>query len=207
MRRVGIVLGWISAAVTAWAFVIPWAYIDMREPSAVRQVRGIVQDQQLMGGLMKRVGRVTAEVRRGAETVTGDLPSLKDIPTQVSGIQIPQLANQQNAQVAMALVELFTNKRQDIGLQSYAVYAVPGLALLGALLLTVLAAGLIVPLIVALLSLAIAGVGFWKLLTTNTSTLFIAITIGPGLWLSLWAYVGVALAALVVALTGRRKPA
>jgi hypothetical protein len=50
----------------------------------------------------------------------------------------------------------------------------------------------------------IAGLGFWKLLTTNTQALFIAITIGPGLWLSLWGYVGLALAAAALSVV---KPA
>ena len=204
MRRIGVVLGWVSASVTVLAFFLPWAHIDLREPSAVKQFRGAIPEPDLVSGLMKKVGRVTMEVRRGTETITGDLPSLKDIPKQVSGVQIPQMANQKNAKVAMALVELLTNTRHDVGAQSYAVYLVPGLALLGALFVTVLAGSPVVPIGVALLSLTIAGTGFWKLLTTNTSTLFIAVTIGSGLWLSLWSYVGLALAALLV-VVGARK--
>ena len=197
MRRIGLWLGWVSGSLTVLAFFLPWAHIDVREPGAMKQLRSAIQEQDLVDGLMKKVGRVTVEVRRGTETITGDLPSLKDMPRQVSGVQIPQMANQKNAKVAMALVEMLTNKRQDTGMKSYAVYLVPGLTLLGALLLTILAGSAIVSIGVALLSLAIAGIGFWKLLTTNTRTLFIAITIGPGLWLSLWSYVGLALAALL----------
>ena len=52
----------------------------------------------------------------------------------------------------------------------------------------------------AVLCAAVAGVGFWKLLTTNTTALFIAITIGPGLWLSLWGYVAIAAAGLLKSL-------
>lgn len=186
---------WASAILAVVAFFLPWAHIDVSEPELVHQVRRTVQEQGLMDTLSKKIGRVAVTVRRGAETFTGELPSLSDLPRQVSGIQIPQLANQQHSQVVIALVELFTNTRQHIGLKSYAVYLVPGLACLAALLLTLFRPRPVTMAVVGLVCAAIAGVGFWKLLTTNTRTLFVAITIGRGLWLSLWAYVGLAAAA------------
>ena len=197
-------LVWMSAAAAVYGFFQPWAIVDVREPDALKRLRDATPLQGTVGGLAHDLRRVAVKIRRGTETITGDLPSLKDIPKQVSGVQIPQMANQKNAKVAMALVELLTNTRHDVGAQSYAVYLVPGLALLGALFVTILAGSPVVPIGVALLSLTIAGTGFWKLLTTNTSTLFIAVTIGPGLWLSLWSYVGLALAALLV-VVGARK--
>lgn len=197
-------LTWVSVAVVLRAFFLPWATIDLEEPGLVQQARETLEGHGLLEGLTKRIGTVAVEIRRGAETVTGELPSLSDIPRQVSGAQIPQLANQDNAQVAIALLELLANERQHIGAKSYAVYLVPSLALLCGLLLTVLGGTAAVALGVAGLCAGIAGVGFWKLLTTNTQTLFIAITIGPGLWLSLWAYVGLAVSALLFAAKGRR---
>ena len=196
-------LAWVSVAVVLRAFFLPWAMIDLREPSLVRQVRETVEGQGLLESLVQRVGKVTAEIRRGAETVTGEL-SLSDIPHEVSGVQIPQMANQENAQVALALMELLTNTRQHIGAKSYAVYLLPGLAVLCGVLLTVLGRVRAALLGIAALCALVAGVGFWKLLTTNTSTLFIAITIGPGLWLSLWGYVGLSAAALGAAVATRR---
>lgn len=200
-------LTWVSVAVVLRAFFLPWAMIDLREPSLVRQVRETVEGQGLLDGLAQRIGTVTAEIRRGADTVTGEL-NLSDIPHEVSGAQIPQMANQENAQVAMALAELLTNARQHLGANSYAVYLMPGLALLCGALLTCLGGAAAVALGVAGLCAGIASVGFWKLLTTNTDTLFIAITIGPGLWQSLWGYAGLAAAALLSlawAARGRRS--
>ena len=83
-------------------------------------------------------------------------------------------------------------------------YLVPGIALVCGVLLTLLgrapvAAG------IALVCGAVAGVGFWTLLTTNTSTLFVAITIGQGLWLSLWGYVGLALSGALSLLIRPRR--
>jgi len=198
MRSAGLVFAWVCVAATAVGFVMPWARIDLHEPSVVRQLRDATPVSNTLGGLTKDLGRITAKIRRGAETITGELPSLSDIPKEVSGIQIPQMANQKNAQTAIALMELLTNERQQIGLKSYAVYLLPGIALLCALLLTVLGRLPAVPWVVAGLCVLIAGVGCWKLLTTNLSSLMIAITIGPGLWLSLWAYAGLAAAAALI---------
>ena len=195
MRRLVVVLAWLSVSATIIAFFLPWASIDLREPELIHQVRETAQEQGLLGGLAKKLGRVTVEIRRGAETITGDLPTLSDIPRQVSGVQIPRMANQPNAKVALALIERLTNQHQHVGFKSYAVYLVPGIALLCGVLLTCLGSVVAVAGGIAIICLGIAGVGFWNLLTTNTETLFVAITIGPGLWISLWAYVGLALAA------------
>ena len=203
MRRIALVLVWASVAATVAGFFLPWAEIEVREPGLVKQVRGGVPGQRLMGGLTKKVGKVAVEVRRGTEKVTGELPSLGDIPSRVSGVQIPQMANQPNAKVAMALLELFTKERQHIGAKSYAVYLLPGLALLCGLLATFLGQVTAVAIGVAALCFVVAGAGFWKLLTTNTQALFVAITIGPGLWLSLWAYVGLAAGAACSAILRR----
>jgi len=185
----------MSVGAAVIGFVLPWARIDLREPTLVKQVRGSLPASDTLSGLTKDLGRITATIRRGAQTITGDLPTLTDIPKEVSGIQIPRLANQKNAQTAIALMEVFTGKQEHIGLKSYAVYLLPGIALLCGLLLTFLGRQRLVPWSVAGLCAVIAAAGFWKLLTTNTQALMVAITIGPGLWLSLWAYVGLAVTA------------
>ena len=205
MRRVGVLLAWLGVSATVIGFFLPWARIDLREPGLARQLHQTLQEQGVVDKLMQKLGRVAVTVRRGTETITGDLPTLADIPKQVSGFRIPQMANAQHAQVAMALFELLTQKRQSIGVKSYAVYLLPGLALLCGVLLTVLGNRAPVALGLSLLCAAVAGAGFWKLLTTNTKTLFIAITIGEGLWLSLWGYVGLALSGLLCGVLPRKR--
>ncbi len=209
MRVVLTALVWVSVAGTVVGFCWPWAMIDVREPTLVKQLRETTPLSDTIGGFTKDLGRIAVNIRRGAETIAGDLPTLSDIPKQVSGAQIPQMANQQNAQVAIALLELLSRTRQQIGLKSYAVYLVPGIAILCGVLLTFLGGRLVVAIGISLLCAGIAGVGFWKLLTTNTQALFVAITIGRGLWLSLWGYVGLAVAAglYVVSSALRRKRA
>ena len=56
---------------------------------------------------------------------------LSRFPKTISGIQIPRIANARASKSALDLVERVTGKPQPhIGLQSYLVYLVPGLALL-----------------------------------------------------------------------------
>ena len=207
LRSAVLVLTWACVAVAGVAFFLPWASIDVTAPGALARLRETAPLRGSVGGLTKELGRVVVKIRRGAETITGDLPTLADIPKQVSGAQIPGLANQQHAQVAIALFELMTSSRQQIGLKSYAVYLVPGIALLCGLLLTFIGSRLSIALGVAMFCAVVAGVGFWKLLTVDTRALFIAITIGPGLWLSLWAYVGLGATAGLQALIGGRRGA
>ena len=206
MKHAVLVCAWLSVGATVVGFFLPWARIDVREPAIAKQLKGAVRLGETVGELTKGLGRVTVKIRRGTETVTGDLPSLADIPKQVSGVQIPQMANQERAQVAMALIELFTQTRQHLGAKSYAVYLVPGIALLCGLLLSCLNGRLAVTASVAGCCAAIAGLGFWKLLTTSTQSLFVAITIGEGLWLSLWGYVGLVIAATGLSLRQWRRP-
>ena len=199
-------LAWIMVAVAVAGFFLPWAKIDAREPSLVKQMRQMVPLQDTVSGLTKDLSHIAVKVRRGTEVITGRLPSLSDLPRHVSGFQIPQVANQEQAKVALALFELVTNERRDLGIKSYAVYAVPGIALLCAVLLTIIARPIAIALTSALLCAALAGIGFWKLLTVHPDSLFVAITIGPGLWLSIWAYVGLVIASSLDALRRSRRP-
>ena len=200
---VGLAAASMIAAVVG--FYLPWARIDLREPDVIQQLRETTPLGGALDTLKQKVGRITVTVKRGAETLTGDLPGLADIPKTVSGAAIPRMVDQEQAKVAVALLELLTNTRQHVGLKSYAVYLVPGLALLcGALVLLLRRHQPRLLWVVAAMCAAVALLGWWKLTTTNVRNLFIAITIGPGLWLSLGAYAGLAVAAGLTGLAGWR---
>lgn len=185
-------LVWASVTTAVVGFFLPWARLRLREP--------------LIGGA-RRLERITVTVRQGDRTISGALPSLEEIPTRVSGWQIPRLANQPHAQLALALLELATNTHQHIGLKSYAVYLVPGMALLCGLLLTAWGHRMGVAVGTALWCAGMAAVGFWKLSTLTARSPVAAIVIGHGLWMSVWAYVGLAVIAGLLGLLGRRANA
>ena len=182
MQRLLLGLVWGSVMATWVGFVLPWARLTLRQHDALRAAA-------------HELGRVTVTIHRGEEAITSDLSSLTDIPTQVSGLQIPRLAHQPNAQIAFAVLELLTNQSPRLGLQSDTVYLVPGLALVCGIALTLLRRGWVGSAMVALVCAGTAAVGFWKLWSPHLSNRLVAITIGSGLWVSVWAYVGLAVTA------------
>ncbi len=195
--RTGFVISvWLCVGAAVAGFFLPWARIELQESATLP---------------LPSLGPLTAEhievqIRRESQIITGDLRSLAQVPRQLSGFQIPQFVNQALAQAAIALAEVFTHKRQRPELKSYAVYLLPGLAILCGVLMTTWGTRPSVAIGVATLCTVVAAAGFWTLLTRDTHVPFVTVTIGPGLWLSLWAYVALAgCTALHIAV--RRRPA
>jgi len=186
---------WLCVAATIAGFFLPWARVDLRQPEMVQRLMASGEGQAATEKLGEGVNKLFGAIKRTTESVTGALPG--DVPKEVTGFDIPRIANQRNAKIAQALLEIFMGKQQHIGAKSYAVYLLPGLALISGMLLTWLRARRPVVLATSLVCLLIAVIGFWKLLTTNTTALLIAVVIGPGLWVSLSAYLGLAVAGLL----------
>ncbi len=184
MRPAALSLAWISAAVAVAGFYQPWAFFEVREPEMAQPLRSSAP-----------FGRLVLKIQRGTETVTSELPALSDLPRQVSGAEIPRMVHEERAQTAMAVLELLTKTRQHLAAKSDLVYAVPGLALACAIILTTVGA----PLAVGVVCAVIAGIGFWKLAIMPKDSSLIAITVGQGLWMSVAAYIGLAVAAAVAA--------
>ena len=204
--RVLVLIGvWVSVAAALAGFVKPWAHLDVKYRTVTDALDEVAQGtplQDVAQQLTKGLSRVVVQVKRGAQTVTGELPGPSNIPTEVSGSQIPQLAARQDVHVALALAEMVTGQR-ELGAKSYAVYLVPGLALGFGVLLTAAHHQRRLCGLIGALSLAVAGGGCWKLLTTNMDTRLVGITIGEGLWLSLWAYAGLGFCAMLLASSPR----
>ena len=203
MRSGALACAWASIAVILVAFFLPWVELQVREPALLQQVRHAVPGQPLLGQVTKQLGRITAEVRRGAEVVVGELPSLADIPRTISGVQIPPLANQPKMKALIALTAIVSRDAERVGTKSYAVYVLPGVALLCGILLT-LAGRRPVTVAVALVCAAIAGIGARTLLTTPLPHEIVTVTLGRGLFLSLGGYAVLAASAALLALVSDR---
>lgn len=189
---------WAGALATVAGFIMPWAFLDVSGSKLGSTLR--------KAGLSDELGHITATVRRGTREIAGRLPSVSSMPTIVSGIQIPQMANQEDAQLALAVMEMLTGKHEHLGAKSYAVYLLPGIALLGAAVVTLVATAPAAAAVAGACA-AVAAVAFWKLTTTPMDTLFVAAKIGPGLWLSVTGYAVLAAAAFGIWLTQRRRQA
>lgn len=121
---------WAGVAAALLGFFLPWATLDIKTTQAEKQIASSVR--RSLGKTFKSIGRSGSRQSSWIRSKKGT----PIIPTRVSGFQLPQLANRQNVKVVTGLVELSTKQRGHLGLNSYAVYLVPGLALLCGWLLT-----------------------------------------------------------------------
>lgn len=200
VNRLLLGVAWLSVASAIAGFFLPWVTLDLTDRRLTDLVGHSVSEaslQELAGKLTKNVGRVVVHIHRNGETISGELPDLSKIPTRLTGAEIPTLANREDIHLVLALSEMWTGERR-LGVKSFLVYLLPGVALLLGLLLTLARHRWVVCGLIGLVCVTIAAGGFWKLLTTNTRTLVVALTIGHGLWLSLWAYVGLGFASLMI---------
>ena len=95
-HRVAMVgLAWISVAASGWGLFLPWVHMEMADARRT--------SAEALADVAQRVGRVTVSVHQGGRTVSGDLSSLAQVPHQVRGVDIPRLAYQRQAQLALAV--------------------------------------------------------------------------------------------------------
>ena len=195
MHRVALLLTWLSASAAVGAFFMPWVHLERREPALAVPIGRAAHARPARGRAGNATQRISVEVRRGTTTVASDLRTLAELPPTIAGVEIPRLADTPQAQVVEALWELLTGQPQHLNLKRWVVYLVPGIALLAAALLTLLSRRKRMAFGVALLCLLLAGAWTWKLLSASRTTPLVTIRIGLGLWVSVWAYGGLALAA------------
>jgi hypothetical protein len=200
-RAVSSVVFWIarglvlcSLGVVMAGFWMPWAYFTLRQPGLVKTFGDASGVEEPLKELTRNLGRVTLKMQRNGRTIVSDVPSLADIPTQLSGADILVMVRAQKTQGALALLELLTGQRHDLVRKSWSVYLIPGVAVLCGIVLLGWGRHPAASVGIGLLSAAIAAGGLWTLLTMHSRTSFVAITIGPGLWLSVGAYVGLSIA-------------
>lgn len=204
MSRVAVGLAWVSVAASLAGFLLPWVRLELRA-----QLAAIADaaPAEYRGGreAPRAIGRVTVQLRQGGEAMTAALPAASEFPREVRGVQIPWVVRQEQAQATVALLELFTDTRQHATVKSFAVFLLPAMALMCGLLVTRWKHRPAVTGGVALVCAAVAALGFEKLFTLDTARSFIAITIERGVWLSLWAYVGLAASAGWLTLNRRAR--
>lgn len=179
---IGMGLVWVSVVATVGGFFLPWVMIEVR-----------ATDSKALQG----TSRISLQIRQGTKTISADVPSLAELPRQLRGVDIPRAAHDERLQVALAVAQLLTGQSQDVARKGNAVYLVPAFAIASGVLLTGCRGSRVMGTVIALLAATIAGVGAWKLSTFTTPTPLVHVTIASGLWLSLAAYLGLAVGAML----------
>jgi hypothetical protein len=173
--RVALGLVWAGATWTLAAFFLPWVHVEVRDPGVSRAV------SQLLG-------RVRIEIEQPQGTIGADLSTLTALPAQLSGAQIPKFLVEERVQVALTVAAFW--QQEVLRWRQYrdAVYAVPGLALLIALLLTLRPQPRWVPWLAAAALGTAAVWAAWRWRAWDRDTPALVLKLGVGLATSWGAY-------------------
>jgi hypothetical protein len=115
---------------------------------------------------------------------------------EISGFQVPILANRSDSRFMVQLIQLFSPGVKDAGKKSWLIWGAPLLAVLLALLHAFIKENKWLNLVVGILGVLIFAVGTYKLKTANLDKTVLSVSIMPGLWLLLYGYLGMGLACL-----------
>lgn len=116
--------------------------------------------------------------------------------SKISGFTIPILANSQDARFAISVIKIFNPKVANVDKKIWLIWAVPLFAVIVFLLSLFLGKSRLFNLLIFLIGVMIFVVGSYKIKTTDLDKLVLNARIGPGLWLTLWGYLGLGLMGL-----------
>ena len=114
----------------------------------------------------------------------------------ISGYDVPVMANGPDAKLMISIIELFNPSVTGADKKSYFIWGVPILALAIAALNLFLGRNKWVSLGIGTLGVAIFAVAVLKIKTTDLDKVVMNASIGRGLWITLWGYLGIGLCGL-----------
>jgi hypothetical protein len=114
----------------------------------------------------------------------------------ISGFQVPVLANSAESRLTISVIELFNPGIKNADKKSYLIWVVPLLAVLICASFLFFGKNKWVSLICGIVGMAVFAVAVFKIKTTNLDKLVVKVAIGYGLWLVLYAYLGMGVVSL-----------
>jgi hypothetical protein len=188
----------LSAVVIIISFFMPWAKAST---SATRVAKSVKQGA---GGALQgtSLGEKVMTYFDVATQAISDMGDIK-VKTIVRGCDIPTLVSKKSSNVAISLVQVYAKDANDLDKKASLIYIIPLFAL-ACIALAVL--GMKNILFVAIMGLAsgiISIVGFFKIMTTDMSSMVVQISIENGLWLTLWAYMAIFMISVAWVITAR----
>jgi len=130
------------------------------------------------------------------------------ISQSISAYQVPMLANARDARLATSVIKILNPDAQDAGQKSSFIWGVPLLAVAILALSILFRKNKWVHLACAAAGISIFVIGVYRIKTLNLNQIILNVTIGPGLWLTLWAYLGIGVCAslnFVRSVTGSKE--
>ena len=173
-----------ASLVVIAAFFMPWANVNTSVTEVSKGVLGAVGDVPLGEKISSGISK--------AASFLGDLGDV-EVKTVVTGKNIPELVNSETSKVALSLAEMLFKSVEGLDWKSYLVYLIPLFAIICAAL-SVLALKkklFIIPIII--IGAGIFYEGMHNIMTTDLSNVVVKITIEKGVWLTLYAFLFMAI--------------
>jgi hypothetical protein len=108
----------------------------------------------------------------------------------ISAYRIPVMANSEESRLMVNIIKIFNPKITNADKKSYLIWSVPILAVIILLLNLFMGTNKLVNLIIGIIGVAVFITAVYKIKTTDLDKLVLQVTLGAGLWLTLWSYLG-----------------
>ena len=118
--------------------------------------------------------------------------------TSISAFQIPVMANGEDARLMISIIKIFEPKVENADKKSYLIWIVPLLAIVILLAGIFFGKNKFVNLIFGIIGVLIFVVAVYKIQTTSLDKMVLKVSISPGLWLTLWSYLGIGIVGFLV---------
>jgi len=186
----------ICAVAIVISFFMPWAKAST---SATRVAKGVKQsmDGTSFGAKIGKYFDVATQAISGM----GDI----NVNTIVSGYDMPAMVHKKSSHVAVALAMVYVKDASNLDTKVLLIYLVPLFALACIALALLGLKNILFVAIMGLVSGIISIVGFFKIATTDMSSMVVQISIEKGLWLTLWAYLVIFAISIVWVVIDRKK--
>jgi hypothetical protein len=109
----------------------------------------------------------------------------------ISAYSVPVMANSEESRLMISIIKIFNPKIQNADKKSYLIWIIPILAVIMLILNSILGTNKWLNLVIGLVGVAIFAFATYKIKTTELDKFVLQITMGPGLWLTLWSYLGI----------------
>lgn len=114
----------------------------------------------------------------------------------ISAFRVPILANSSEARLMITIIKIFSPDVKDADKKSFLIWSIPLLAVIIFLLSYFFGKNRWLNLACGIVSSAIFFIAVYKIKTTDLDKMILQISMGSGLWLTLWAYLIIGLTCL-----------
>jgi hypothetical protein len=178
-----------AAIVIVASFFMPWAELSASVTKVSKELTG--------GKFIRELSRITGAI--------GEIGGNIKIRTSVSGYDIPSMVNKKSSKVAVSLAQGLLKDAKDIDKKAALVFLLPIFAVVCAALAVIGLKNKLSVILMLIISGAISLGGLYRLKTLDLASLPVDITIGKGLWQTMYAYLFIFIVSAIWIITDKKQ--